>query len=128
MMTSLIRTQAQGGRCDVTAMSHVAPVRHVTELCHVPAMTNSWQALVGVGWQWLALVGNGWQWLALVGNGWRWLAMVGVGWRWLAMVGVGWRWLALVGNGWPTRDQCQMTWKSIYSLCSVHRKRKLFQH
>ena len=29
------------------------------------AMTNSWQALVGVGWQWLVLVlvGNGWQWM-----------------------------------------------------------------
>ena len=28
-------------------------------------MTNSWQALVGVGWQWLVLVlvGNGWQWM-----------------------------------------------------------------
>ena len=31
--------------------------------CHVMAMTNSWLALVGVGWQWLVLVGNGWQWM-----------------------------------------------------------------
>jgi hypothetical protein len=64
----------EGGECDVTAMSHVAAVGHVSAMACQPT-------LVGNACQrWLAMDANdGWQWMpTMAGNGCqRWLAMSG---------------------------------------------------